>query len=69
MLDYKASIINNELGTHVQVSKRNGYYAIDVIINEKTYATRNIDCGLSAKEANAILKGMLAVVNGECKIN
>lgn len=67
MLDYKASIINNKLSTNVQVNKRNGYYAIDVILNEKTYASRNIDCGLSAREANAILKGMMAVVCGECQ--
>lgn len=67
MLDCKASIINNELKTNVKVCRRNDYYAIDVVLNNSG-ACRNIGCGLSAKEADAILRGMMAVVCGECKI-
>lgn len=67
MMQRKANIINNELGINVKVCHRNGYYAIDAVVN-KNGGTVNIDAGLSAKEANAILRGMMAIVCNECKM-
>ena len=67
MVEHKISIINAELGCNIRLSRRNGYYALDLAIPGTT-AVKDIDSGLTIREANYILKGMMAVVCGDLNV-